>query len=278
MITAIELVNRVSGWVCDLVLGAASRLGPWAGLLFVSFLGGAGALWVIKRVSNQAAVRRTRNRLIARVLELVLYKDDVAGVFGAFGRILWSTGPYLKENLKPLVVLIVPFVLVMTQLAAWYEWRPVLPGESVILTAQLAEDRASGIDTLALSAEPGLEIEAGPVRVPRLREVSWRLRGAAEGEHIATLTGAGDEATKQVVVSSVPAPVSPLRTAGGAWTLLMYPREKRLPTGAGLDRMDLAYPRRDLFFGPWRVHWLIAFFVLTMAFALALRGPMRVEL
>ena len=35
---------------------------------------------------------------------------------------------------------------------------------------------------------------------------------------------------------------------------------------------------QPLAIGGWRVHWLIAFFVLTMAFALALRGPMKVEL
>lgn len=276
MYTIVEFVNLLSGWGCDLVLRPASRLGPWAGLLVVSLLAGAGALWVIKRVTNQGAVRRTRNRLIARVLELVIYKDDVAGVFGAFGRILMAMGPYLRENLKPLVVLIVPFILVMTQLAAWYEWRPVRAGESLVLTAHLAEGQ--DMDAMNLAVAPGLDVEAGPVRVPRLGEVSWRVRGVEDGTHLATLSGGSEDVAKQAAVSSASAPVSPLRASGGAWTLLMYPRERHLPGGAGIERIELAYPQGELHLGGRRVHWLVAFFVLTMIFALALRGPMKVEL
>ena len=83
--------------------------------------------------------------------------------------------------------------------------------------------------------------------------------------------------SKEAVVADGMRPVSPRRVGFARFgSALLYPREPPLHRGS-LHRIDLAYPQRDLFLGPWRLHWLVAFFVLTMAFALALRGRMKVE-
>ena len=57
----LDSVNKASAWLCDLVLGPAHRIGPWTAMLLISLLAGVGALWVIKRVSNQAAVQRSKD-------------------------------------------------------------------------------------------------------------------------------------------------------------------------------------------------------------------------
>jgi hypothetical protein len=134
------------------------------------------------------------------------------------------------------------------------------------------------VDALSLESPDGIRVEAGPVRVPRLNEVSWRLQGGGEGVHQLILKHGSTAVPKEAVVSTNMRPVSPKRVG---WyrlgSALLYPREAPMKKGS-LKRIDLVYPRRDLSLGPWRVHWLVAFFVLTLGFALALRAPMRVEL
>ena len=174
-------------------------------------------------------------------------------------------------------MLLLPFILVMAQLAAWYAWRPLRPGETAVLTASRTSPETRQPGAPVLEAPEGLAVDAGPVRVPRLGEVSWRVRGVHPGAYHVRLTDSDSAVSKEVVVADDLRPVSPRRVARRPLAALLYPREPVLP-GRIYDRIDLAYPERELLLGPWRVNWLVAFFVLTLFFALLSRAPMRVEL
>src|SRR5258708_5460240 len=106
----------------DLVVGSLLRQfsEPWAGLVALSLVTSIAMLLVIRWVSSPAAIRQTKDRLIARVLELVLFRHDARVSFTAGGRILAANMAYLRTLLWPVAFSAVPCILILTQLSCWY--------------------------------------------------------------------------------------------------------------------------------------------------------------
>ena len=48
------------------------------------------------------------------------------------------------------------------------------------------------------------------------------------------------------------------------------------PANGPIEKIELAYPDADVNLLGWQTHWLIAFVLLTIVFAFALRGPLGV--
>src|SRR5437870_2531070 len=94
----------------DLFVGTLLRQfsRPWPGLLAASLVTSIAMLLVIRLVSSPAAIRRAKDRLVARVLELVLFRHDARVSFTAGGRILAANLAYLQTLLWPVVFSIVP--------------------------------------------------------------------------------------------------------------------------------------------------------------------------
>ena len=76
--------------------------------------------------------------------------------------------------------------------------------------------------------------------------------------------------------------LSPTRPDSSFLAQLEWPSEKPLPSDSGLHEITLAYPDGDVSLAgwhfEWRYAWMVVFFVLTMVVAIALRGPLGVEL
>jgi hypothetical protein len=45
-----------------------------------------------------------------------------------------------------------------------------------------------------------------------------------------------------------------------------------------VQAIEVTYPKAQLWLGGLDIHWLLAFFVLTVLFGLVLKRPLRVEL
>jgi hypothetical protein len=70
---------------------------------------------------------------------------------------------------------------------------------------------------------------------------------------------------------------SPIKVNSGDWLgQIAYPAETPVPKDGPIERIELAYTEADVDFFGWRTHWLIAFLILTIVFAFALRGPLGV--
>ena len=67
-------------------------------------VGSAVLLLVFKLASNRRLVRRTRNQAVARILEFLLFRDDIVVNLGAFGRVMAANLAYLGSLLLPLLV------------------------------------------------------------------------------------------------------------------------------------------------------------------------------
>ena len=114
--------------------------------------------------------------------------------------------------------------------------------------------------------------------VPELNEVSWRIAGESPGDYELALKLGEASYTKSVVVSDTLVRRAPERVESVWWKQLVYPAEAPLPDGSPIRSMKLAYPDREIFVFGLGLHWIIVFFVLSIAFAFALRNRLGVTI
>ena len=72
--------------------------------------------------------------------------------------------------------------------------------------------------------------------------------------------------------------ISTIRVKKNLWQELLYPGEKSLPAESVINRIELVYPEQRLNFLGIGIHWLVAYFLLSIIFGLALKRPFKVEI
>lgn len=267
----------VLAWItgtADAVLQPLVQLPPFWLLSAAALLLAVPMLLAFGRLSNQARLRVTKNRIKAHLLELWLFRDDVRTVLAAQARLLGLNARYIALTLPAMVVIAPPLVLLLGALAPWYESRPLRPGEATILSVHAS-------DPALLAAEPrlvagdGVAVETPPLRIPAGNEIDWRIRAVKPGEHTVWIEVGDQRLPKQVVAAAGPARITAARSTSALWQALTGPGEPPLPPGP-VERVEVRYPAMAV--TVWGLPWWLFFFVAMMVFVLALRRPLRVEL
>ena len=255
-------------------------LGPWAAMAAVSLLTGLLMLFIFKKTSNQAGILRTKNLIKAHLLEIRLFKNDFGQTMRSQGRILLANGRYLGYAVKPMLVMLVPIMLLLLQLDVWYGARSLYPGESALVKVTL-DGSATPLHTpLTIEAPPGLSVETPALRIEEEREIDWRIRADRAGLYALKFATDGGSFTKTVAVGQAPlkTKIVPLRVRSGGWDALNHPGESLLPSSLPVLSVEVAYPPARLSLFGWRMHWLVAYFLLSIVFGFALKGVFKVEI
>jgi len=273
------LINTILGKLFDLLLLPFRSLNPWAGMTFISLLTGLLMLIIYRWTSNQSGIRRVKDIIKAHLLELRLFKDNMGVTMKAQGQILRANLHYLALNLKPLLVMIIPLILILAQLNLWFGSEPLAVGRPAILKVRLQP----GVDVLAtefaLESPPEVTVETPPLRIEESREVDWRLRPAAAGTFDLTIRAGDRSYLKTVVVDGRGLKkVSPLKVKRSLLDEVLYPGEKALPGESLIKAIEIVYPAKKLSLLGLRLHWLIAYLALSIVFGFALKKPFRVEI
>jgi len=272
------IVNAVLGRVFDLLFLPVRTLTPWAGLILASLLTALLMLFVFRLTSNQAGIRRTKNRIKAHLLELRLYKDNMSVSLRAQGNIVLQNLRYIGYNAKPLLVMIVPLVLILAQLNLWFGASPLRPGDETLVKVKLREGYNPLETGLELRATGGVAVETPPVRIEDEGEYAWRLRAVSAGPAGLEFEIGESSVAKSVTIGGRPlSKVSPLR-GRSLLDLLLYPGEAPLPGDVPIRRIEVLYPGRTLDFLGLGVHWLVAYLLLSIVFGFGLKGVFKVEI
>ena len=270
--------NSVLSTVFDVVLAPFGHRQAWFDLLVWPVLAGVVALLVYKRISNQAGIARAKNGIVVNLLEVVLFRNDVVGVLGSTARALWQNLLYLGHNIVPMLVMLIPMMAMLVQLVAHYALDPVPVGSVDLLTVRIDPAMATTVKPtdLRLELPPGVTLDAPPVRTPD-GEVVWRLRAAAEGDHVLRIHAGDRVIEKGIAVGGPPRKVPVMRTKG--WEAFLYPAERVMPAESPLYSIDLHYPDRPLRFFPDGEGGILAwFFVASLAAGIALKNRFGVTL
>jgi hypothetical protein len=232
-------------------------------------------LLIFKLTSRPSAIRRSRNRVTARVLELLLFRDDVRVSLGAVGRVWVANLSYLRRVLVPFLAAVLPMLWILSRADPRLGSRPLRPGETTLATARFRDGVSVLAQTISLEGSGSVTVDSPPVRIPARGEVSWRLRaGSGAGAAIRVHTS-GKPFTFDVATGGAMVRARAARSTGGPWLTLAG--LARLPPGGPVAALTVDYPRRDWMIAGRSWHWLAVFFVLTLLFGYALKKPLRVE-
>jgi len=273
------VINSALNAFFDLLCAPFARLNAWGAMAFLSLLTGLLMLLVFRFTSNQKGIRRTKDLIKGHLLEFRLFKDNLGVTMRAFGRVLLYNLRYLAYALKPLLIMIIPLLLILAQLNARFGYRPLHPGEQVLLKVKLVRGTNPLNLDLTIAPSAGFTVETPPLRIEEEGEVDWRLRAVEAGRHDIVLQGQGRSVVKTMAIGPARLnALAPLKTNRKFFNQLFNPAEPALPRGFPLDSIELVYPGRSLRLLGMDIHWLLAFFVLSLVFGFGLKGLFKVEI
>jgi hypothetical protein len=122
-------LNALANATGAIVLAPVAVLPGWLSATLAAAVTGVLLLVVFKYTSNQRAIKRARDEINANLLALKLFKESAAVAVQAQGRILVGACRLFLLALVPMAVMTLPVMLVLGQLALWYQARPLHTGE-----------------------------------------------------------------------------------------------------------------------------------------------------
>lgn len=275
------VIASILNKIFDVLLFPFRSMHPLIGLVLISVVTGIVMLLIFGKASNQKAIHWTKNKVKAHIAEIWLFRDDLLQMLIAIGRVLGYTSRYLAHSLRPLIFLLIPVILIMVMLGVRYGHRPFTPGESSIVTVTVDDPAWARGDLVALRGSAGVEITSPALRIPQRSEIDWTIRVTAPGRHELTVTTPAGEVTKQILVAEGQTPLQPIAPSRGrafSAGFLEYPAEPPLPRDSGIRAIRaIDWPTRDLRILGLGVHWLVAFFILSVAGGFAVKDLFGVE-
>lgn len=274
-------LNRAANAVGSLLLTPVGWLPGWLSATLIAISSGVLMLLVFKYTSNQAALKRTRARIKAETLALSLFKDSLRVSLRCQARLLGGAGMLLVHSLIPMAVLTVPMILILGQMALWYQARPLRVGEESIIAVHLAGGTAESardvVDSIELASNDAVRIVNGPVRVPRKNMVCWNVSPAREGRHALTFAIGGETYEKEFVAGEGFQRTSIKRPSRSVGEMLIHPGESPLSVESPVRSIEVTYPKRDAF-ACGKNNWVVYWFIVSMVAAFAAKPLFRVNI
>jgi uncharacterized membrane protein (DUF106 family) len=257
------------------VLRPLAYVSPIWSLLLLSVALGICMLWVFGRMSDQKAIRRTRNRLKASLMEMRLFGDEPALLLRAQKDLLTGNARLLVLTLRPALVLTLPLLFLVAFLEPFYGRAPLPVGQPAILTVHLAQPINPQAPVPKLEAPSGLTIETPAVRAISDQELSWRIRPQQNVEGTLRVVFSNETLEKTITAGNGRGYASDRRAS--AWTdWILYPSEPRIKSQA-VDWIEVRYPSAGIQWLGLELHWLIWLLVVSMLTALLFKRRMGVS-
>jgi hypothetical protein len=275
------VLNQILRHLFDALLYPLRELPPFVSLAILSLILAVAILLVYRKTSDQARITHAKRQIQAGFFEIRLFNDDPRAILRAQNGILLNNLVYLRTSLVPLFWLIVPLTLIIAHLQPFYGYRSFRAGESFLVLLKLQETAAGAAatrPTAQLRVPPGLVAETPAVWIPSRSELVWRLRAERPGRYALQAEVDGRDFAKDLSVAAPFARLSPVRQTSSLEGQLQYPGEPPLPGSSPVHSIRVGYPSRDYSVFGWRLPWLAVFFGLVTAFALLLKGRLRVSM
>lgn len=283
-------LNRAVTRLFDLVLAPLSFLGPELTLVLVSGIFGVLALILFKFISAQKAIKATKDKIKAYLIEIRIYQNDLGVVSKAVGRVLLLNLKYLGLNFGPILPLFVPFAFVAAQLVCRFGFAPLplryvereelQPGAATVVELELQPGQSAELAGLSVELPDHVRVTQPLLRNASAGKAWFEVLPVAAGNGALTLKLAnGSSVQKQIATGLTPPAglMSPERAAPW-YSALLYPAEDSL-AGTPFEKIAFVYPNRELRYlpdGPLGV--LLTFLVASMAFGILALKPLKIQI
>lgn len=272
------IIAKTMNFIFRLLFLPLEKMPPLSGLITISLFTGILILIVFRFTSNQKAIKRAKDKIKAYIYELFLYKDNIRVILKALLSILKYNSVYLKQTLKPLMIVIIPIVLILIQLQYRYGVRPLKPNESVIVKLKLNRQLNMDEIKVQLNVPDAIRIETPVLKIDDQLEFDWRLKVNDYGKYELLFLIGDEKIIKSIRVSKQIDMISPIRVYPSVIKTFSNPSEYPLAKNSAVESIEVKYPKRNIKIVFWRVHWLIIFFVFSMISAFSLKGVLKVEI
>jgi len=272
----INIINTLLNTLFNIILFPFQNLNSFWPILFVSMLTGIVMLSIFKKVSNQQKIHQVKNNIKAYLLELRLYNDDIGLSLSAVSKVFTANILYFLQVVKPLFFLFIPVSLILIQIGSRYGNRPLKIKEETIISVTAKDNTL--LQKISLSDSEGINIMTDPVRIPDDNKIFWRIQGVEKGIWNVRCTYDTLSINKSVVVGQKAHLLSLSRTYKWSLAAILNPAEKTLPDNHFLKEITVHYPHQPVEFAGLHIHWLILFFILSIAFGFAFKGFLGVEI
>jgi hypothetical protein len=273
-------LNAVLREVVSGILWFFSGCSPLAVLLLVSVGLGIVMAIVFRFTSNQRKLRRLADLSRAEVLAIRLFKDEPATMVYALGRLLRHSANRFWYSLPPMLVMLVPFVLLMTHLSLWYEYRPLQVGETAVVELQLADDAWTRYQSITPEVPDALAIETSSLRDDQEKSVWWRIQVRQPETTVMHWKIGAQQIAKEVAIANDNAafmPVSSRRAGPGWWDQILNPGEDSLAASSPIRSITIYHEHRSTPIMGWDFPWWLTLIVVSIVAALVMRPFVRVQ-
>jgi hypothetical protein len=273
----IAWLNFVADAVGGVVFAPIGELAGWQSATLVAIATGVVMLIAFKYTSNQAAIKRVRAGIKANTLALKLFKENAMVAIRAQEGMLTGAFWLMMYAIVPILVMTVPVLLILSQLALWYQSRPLRSNEDAVITVKLRESADSAMPEVRLEPNAGLEVKTGPVRIFSQNEVCWDVRANEKGYHQLQFRVGDQTYSKDFAVGDGIMRVSVMRPGWNWKDVLLHPHESPFSTDSPVQSIAIKYPSRNTWVdgtNTWVWYWLI----VSMVAAFCFKGAFKVNI
>ena len=273
----ITWINVPINALAKFLFAPIATLPGWLSNTLISAVTGLVLIIIFKYTSNQRAIGQVRDSIKANMLAIKLFKDSMSVTLKAQGQVFKGALLLLFYAVVPMLVMIVPVSLLLSQLGLWYQYRPLLPGEQTIVTMQLNRDIETPWPNVDIEPTGAAEVVIGPVRVFSKRQIYWEIKAGGNGCHHVVFKVGRQQVEKELSIGDGFMRLS-VQRPGWHWAeILLHPSERPFIPDSVVQSISINYPQRPSKTSgtDW---WLIYFFVASMAFALILKPFLKVRI
>jgi hypothetical protein len=229
-------------------------------LVLVSVLAGVAMVYVFRRWSDQNALRGTANRMLAHLMEFRLFIDEPALVMRAQRELFVENWRLLRLLARPSLILIVPSIVLLAQLDACYGRAPLRIGHPAVVTVQVKDLGKTEVAGILLKAPAAIKVETRAVRVPRLNQISWRIRPIASVSGELEVLEPERVVTKSIAAGQGIHYLSERRSLREFFVHLSEPPL----IDSSIASIEVLYPSATIL----HLHWLVWFLLISSATAI----------
>ena len=264
-----DLFNAIFDSLLRFYFAAFSWAPPALGLTVLSALVGVAMLWVFGKTSDQARMKLVKNRVWAALFELRVYVDEPRVTWRAQKALFAANLRYMGLALRPALWMILPMVLLLLRLEAFYGRAPLPVGREAIVTMGMSRDWNPNSPAPQLAPPPEVLVTGPPVRAVDAREVSWRIRPVSAVSGKLTFLVDGRPIGKTIEAGARQRFV-PGRSVNSWLQALWSPDERTIPS-ARVEWIEIRYPDASLPILGIEWNWLVWFFAVSVVAALLLK-------
>ena len=272
-------INHALTALLDLLMTPLGRIGPAWALFVVSLLAGLMMLLIFRRTSNQARIKEAKDKMQAHLIEILLFKDSPRIILRALKNLIRYNGMYMRYAFTPMIYMILPVSLLLIHLDGWFGYRPLHVGESAIFSVTLSPEGPNVLSRVSIETDKGMILETQPLRILENGEIDWRVRADTPGEHIITVNASGHTVRKKIQVAETSLTrLSKVMVGSSFLDVLLNPGEGPIEPGLFIHTISIGYPAREIEIFGWRAHWLLLFFILSIAGGFAFKKVLKIEI